>query len=96
MNVLDNVAFGLEFRDLSEARKHELAREFIDQVGLGAFAGSFPHELSVGMRQRVAWRARSSPIRSCCCSTSRSPRSTRSPSWCSRKSCSGDGSASGR
>ena len=54
MNVLDNVAFGLEFRDLSEARKHELAREFIDQVGLGGFAGSFPHELSVGMRQRVA------------------------------------------
>ena len=54
MNVLDNVAFGLEFRKLTEARKHEQAREFIEQVGLGAFAASFPHELSVGMRQRVA------------------------------------------
>jgi NitT/TauT family transport system ATP-binding protein len=54
MNVLDNVAFGLEFRRLSRAEKHERAREFIEQVGLGAFAASFPHELSVGMRQRVS------------------------------------------
>jgi NitT/TauT family transport system ATP-binding protein len=54
MNVLDNVAFGLERRRSSEAEKHALAREFIEQFGLGAFARSFPHELSVGMRQRVA------------------------------------------
>jgi NitT/TauT family transport system ATP-binding protein len=54
MNVLDNVAFGLEFRRLPEAQKHERAREFIEQVGLGAFAASYPHELSVGMRQRVS------------------------------------------
>jgi NitT/TauT family transport system ATP-binding protein len=54
MNVLDNVAFGLEFRRLSKADKHRRARAFIDQVGLGAFAASFPHELSVGMRQRVS------------------------------------------
>jgi NitT/TauT family transport system ATP-binding protein len=54
MNVLDNVAFGLEFRRLPEAQKHERARQFIEQVGLGAFAASYPHELSVGMRQRVS------------------------------------------
>jgi NitT/TauT family transport system ATP-binding protein len=54
MNVLDNVAFGLERRRLGDADKHALARAFIEQVGLGAFATSFPHELSVGMRQRVA------------------------------------------
>jgi ABC-type nitrate/sulfonate/bicarbonate transport system ATPase subunit len=54
MNVLDNVAFGLERRRFTDAEKHALAREFIEQVGLGAFARSFPHELSVGMRQRVA------------------------------------------
>ena len=35
------------------------------------------------------WRARSSPIHSSCCSTSRSRRSTRSPGWCCRKSCCG-------
>jgi ABC-type nitrate/sulfonate/bicarbonate transport system ATPase subunit len=54
MNVLDNVAFGLERRRLRDVEKHALAHEFIEQVGLGAFARSFPHELSVGMRQRVA------------------------------------------
>jgi len=54
MNVLDNVAFGLEFKRLRTAEKHERARAFIEQVGLGAFAKSFPHELSVGMRQRVS------------------------------------------
>ena len=54
MSVLDNVAFGLEFRSLRRSEKHRQAREFIDQVGLAAFAGSYPHELSVGMRQRVA------------------------------------------
>jgi len=54
MSVLDNVAFGLEYRRLSRSEKYRQAREFIDQVGLAAFAESFPHELSVGMRQRVA------------------------------------------
>jgi NitT/TauT family transport system ATP-binding protein len=54
MNVLDNVAFGLEWTTLRTAERHQRAGEFIQQVGLGAFAGSFPHELSVGMRQRVA------------------------------------------
>jgi NitT/TauT family transport system ATP-binding protein len=54
MNVLENVAFGLEFRRLATAEKHDRARAFIEQVGLSAFAASLPHELSVGMRQRVA------------------------------------------
>ena len=54
MTVLDNVAFGLEFRALRNGERHRLAREFIDQVGLSAFADSFPRELSVGMRQRVS------------------------------------------
>ena len=31
---------------------------------------------------RGAWRARSPSIRTCCCSTSRSPRWTRRPGWC--------------
>jgi ABC-type nitrate/sulfonate/bicarbonate transport system ATPase subunit len=79
MNVLDNVAFGLEFRRIAVAEKNELASAFIEQVGLGSFARSFPHELSVGMACASAfrWRARSSPIRSSCSWMSRSPRSTR-------------------
>jgi NitT/TauT family transport system ATP-binding protein len=54
MSVIDNVAFGLEFRRLSRAERRRRARAFIEQVGLGEFADAWPHELSVGMRQRVS------------------------------------------
>jgi NitT/TauT family transport system ATP-binding protein len=53
MTVLDNVAFGLEMLGMARAPRRELARQFLDRVGLGQFAGHYPHELSVGMRQRV-------------------------------------------
>lgn len=54
LSVLDNVAFGLEMQGVSRRERHARARAFLAQVGLEAFAGSYPHELSVGMRQRVA------------------------------------------
>ncbi|MDX1383815.1 MAG: ABC transporter ATP-binding protein [Thermoanaerobaculia bacterium] len=54
MSVLDNVAFGLEWSQRSKPEKLGLARRFIEQVGLVDFAGSYPRELSVGMRQRVS------------------------------------------
>ncbi|HEX9800202.1 MAG TPA: ABC transporter ATP-binding protein [Thermoanaerobaculia bacterium] len=54
MSVLENVAFGLEFRRLPRAERHRQARAFIEQVGLGEFVDALPHELSVGMRQRVS------------------------------------------
>jgi NitT/TauT family transport system ATP-binding protein len=53
MTVLDNVAFPLEMRGVPRAERRELARAFIDKVGLASFARSYPHDLSVGMRQRV-------------------------------------------
>lgn len=53
MTVLDNVAFGLEMRRVPKAERHQTARDFIERVGLSKFADSYPHELSVGMRQRV-------------------------------------------
>jgi NitT/TauT family transport system ATP-binding protein len=53
MDVVDNVAFGLEARGVGRRERRARARAFIDRVGLGAFAGSLPHELSGGMRQRV-------------------------------------------
>ena len=54
--VLDNVAFGLECRGVDRATRHDKAREWIQRVGLNvqSDAGKFPHELSGGMRQRVA------------------------------------------
>ena len=53
MPVVDNVAFGLEMQGVPRQECRGRARAFIEQVGLASFADSYPHELSVGMRQRV-------------------------------------------
>ena len=54
--VEDNVAFGLECQGVAEKERHDRARTWIQKVGLDVKrdAGKFPHELSGGMRQRVA------------------------------------------
>ena len=51
--VLRNAAFGLELRGVPRKEREEIAREYVDKVGLGRFADSYPHQLSGGMRQRV-------------------------------------------
>jgi NitT/TauT family transport system ATP-binding protein len=53
MTVLDNVAFGLEAQGVGRRERREKAGVFIERMGLARFAESYPHELSVGMRQRV-------------------------------------------
>ena len=51
--VLRNAAFGLELRGVPRTEREEVAREYVDKVGLGRFADAYPHQLSGGMRQRV-------------------------------------------
>jgi NitT/TauT family transport system ATP-binding protein len=54
LNVIDNVAFGLEMQGVALKERHERAHVYIDRVGLGEFSANYPYELSGGMRQRVA------------------------------------------
>jgi len=49
-----NVEFGLDIAGLKARERRERARHFLDLVGLAAFADRYPHELSGGMKQRVA------------------------------------------
>jgi NitT/TauT family transport system ATP-binding protein len=51
--VLDNVCFGLEEQGMPSEIRRQVAREFLDLVGLAGFETKFPHQLSGGMRQRV-------------------------------------------
>jgi NitT/TauT family transport system ATP-binding protein len=53
MTVLDNVAIGLERSEKNRRARRQRAMTFIERVGLALFATSYPHELSVGMRQRA-------------------------------------------
>jgi NitT/TauT family transport system ATP-binding protein len=54
--VLENVTFGLECQGMPRRERFELGREWIAKVGLNVSRdqSKFPHELSGGMRQRVA------------------------------------------
>jgi NitT/TauT family transport system ATP-binding protein len=54
MSVVDNVAFGLEMQKVNREERTAQAKKFLERVGLGEFFKSYPHELSGGMRQRVA------------------------------------------
>ena len=53
-NALDNVAAGLEFGGAGRDEARETARPWLARVGLAAHAAKYPHELSGGMRKRVA------------------------------------------
>jgi NitT/TauT family transport system ATP-binding protein len=53
-SALGNVEFALESAGVRRAERRERARHYLDLVGLSDFAGRYPHELSGGMKQRVA------------------------------------------
>jgi NitT/TauT family transport system ATP-binding protein len=55
LDVLDNVLFGLKLKDgLKPAERRKVAESYLKLVGLEKFHHSYIHELSGGMKQRVA------------------------------------------
>ncbi len=55
--VLGNVALGPSFHGVPRKEAHAQAREWLRRVGLGGFENHHPHQLSGGMRKRVALAA---------------------------------------
>ena len=53
-NTLDNVTAGLEFHGVAKSEAAGKAREWLARVGLSGFEDRYPHQLSGGMRKRVA------------------------------------------
>jgi NitT/TauT family transport system ATP-binding protein len=49
-----NIEFGLEIKGVPKRQRSARARDVLALVGLSAFADRYPHELSGGMKQRVA------------------------------------------
>jgi NitT/TauT family transport system ATP-binding protein len=54
LNVTENVEFGLRMTGVPAKARRERAREYLRLVHLGRFENSYIHQLSGGMKQRVA------------------------------------------
>ena len=52
--VLDNAILGVEVAGMSRRQARQRAMEVIGEFGLAGFDSHYPHQLSGGMRQRVA------------------------------------------
>ncbi|MDQ3393254.1 MAG: ABC transporter ATP-binding protein [Bacteroidota bacterium] len=53
-NAMENVALPLYYQKVSRSKRNKLALEYLDRVGLRAWAEHSPNELSGGQKQRVA------------------------------------------
>ena len=54
LKVIDNVEFGLNIAGIEKKRRREMALHYLDMMHLTKFASAFIHQLSGGMKQRVA------------------------------------------
>ncbi|MFC8384807.1 ABC transporter ATP-binding protein [Nocardia sp. NPDC057272] len=49
-----NIQFGLEAKGIARKERKAIAEHYLELVGLAGFGDRYPHELSGGMKQRVA------------------------------------------
>jgi NitT/TauT family transport system ATP-binding protein len=54
MTVAENAAFGLETQGVALGERRRAATELLARLGLAGRESAYPHELSAGMKQRVA------------------------------------------
>jgi NitT/TauT family transport system ATP-binding protein len=52
--VAENIEFGLKYRGLPREQRDEIVKKYIQLIKLEGFENAYPHELSGGMKQRVA------------------------------------------
>src|ERR1700693_911873 len=53
-NAIENIVAGLEFRGMVREEAFARGEEWLARVGLAGFGKRYPHQLSGGMRKRVA------------------------------------------
>lgn len=54
LNIEDNIGYGLKLNGIGKAERETTTTRLLSVLGLSRFADAFPHQLSEGMRQRVA------------------------------------------
>ncbi len=54
LTVMENIQFGLGLSGVPKAEQEQIAKEFVEKVGLRGFERAYPKALSGGMKQRVA------------------------------------------
>ncbi|CDA95553.1 macrolide export ATP-binding/permease protein MacB [Prevotella sp. CAG:1320] len=52
--AVENVELPLFYQGISRKKRHQMAMEYLDRLGLAAWANHYPNELSGGQKQRVA------------------------------------------
>lgn len=52
--AVENVELPLFYQGVSRKKRHQMAMEYLDKLGLAAWADHYPNEMSGGQKQRVA------------------------------------------